>query len=534
MRYTDFKLVESKVKQPLTEVSKMSKSNWKATSETTPVKYVNAVAKSIAKKSTFTYMNGKTEMAGIVDKIIVDGNEMSPEDWNTFALNSYPAFVTSTKFIIDGEEVALNTLLKNEAVKGSLVPNKGDIAEAILGSAIAAKFAVGGRNVTTNDVVKVLKQVVAAGVAEGTTDYQKANIQDDNYKFTLTLNNSSMKPLELWMSEADPMASPKDFRLVTEFEVLPAVVASLQLQIKHAVEYANKNQRATTAVDKAKLDPKDNTIEIISDGGDATQQTSTKVDLKLKFDSVPQRLLSLKAGAVKQFGQVSGGEWNAVSNFFESIFKFRLPDSMKDEFGFKSSNEDDYKAYNYGKGPFAKLYNEMAKQVTKYTAGDNTAQEYKLVQHVYDAINYHATRGEEGVTMVILSPTAKIAYKELAFDARLLAALELYDLQVVNDAGLKNHRISIVGVLKADVAKATLGKAASKISSKAVLVQLRTAMQGGAIRNIVEMGDLLKELANVEKLDKVHTTNTQAAQKPPVADTKAASEPTADDINSTI
>jgi hypothetical protein len=115
---------------------------------------------------------------------------------------------------------------------------------------------------------------------------------------------------------------------------------------------------------------------------------------------------------------------------------------MKQDFGFKSSNEEDYKDYNYNNGPFAKLYSEMAKQVQAYTAGDDASKEFKLVQHVYDAINFHATRGEEGVTMVILSPSAKVAYKELAFDARLLSALELYDLRVTNDQGLSTHRSS--------------------------------------------------------------------------------------------
>jgi hypothetical protein len=171
----------------------------------------------------------------------------------------------------------------------------------------------------------------------------------------------------------------------------------------------------------------------------------------------------------------------------------------------------------------------MAKQVQEYTKGDNTQAEYKLVQKVYDAINFHATRGEEGVTMVILSPSAKIAYKELAFDARLLAALELYDLQVVNEPGLANHRISIIGNLKSDEAVQSLGKdGAVKIPSKNVLVQLRTALSGGAIRNVVEMGALLKDLANIEKLDKAEAEQKiQQTQEPPVDQTKQTNEPNA-------
>ena len=550
MRFSDIKIVESKVKARanLAEASLMGTSKWLSSGDksnsTNPTKYVIATAESIRKQKYFLYAEvgvpGKAidapEKSGMVDKITVNGKEMSTDDWEKYALANYPDFVNNSKFFIDGDEVPLNRLKKNEAVKGSLVPNLGDIAEAVLGAAISAKFALGGRNITTNDVIRVLKDVVAAGVAEGETDYQTVGVIEDNFKFTLTLNSASMKPLKIWIDDEDPMGAVGNLLLVTEYEVATTKLDDMQKQVKDAVEYANTNKRAATAVDKAKLELEGkNEIRIISDGGDATQQSATKVDLKLEYDDQPQRLLSLKAGTVKQFGQVSGGEWETASDFFESIFKFRLPDTMKQEFGFKSSKEEDYKEHNYTQGPFAELYSEMAKQVQAYTAGDDASKEYKLVQNVYDAINWHATRGEEGVTMVILSPSKKIAYKELAFDARLLSALELYDLRVTNDVGLSTHKISVIGELKGKEAVKTLGKdGAEKLNPKSVLVQLSTRTSAGAIRNVVEMGNLLKELANVEKLDaaqvqinKVAPTKTAEPEEAPVDQTKQVNDPNA-------
>mgnify|MGYP006113938535 FL=1 len=550
MRFSDIKIVESKVKArtSLSEASLMGTSKWLSSGDksnsTNPTKYVIATAESIRKQKYFLYAEvgvpGKAidapEKSGMVDKITVNGKEMSTDDWEKYALANYPDFVNNSKFFIDGDEVPLNRLKKNEAVKGSLVPNLGDIAEAVLGAAISAKFALGGRNITTNDVIRVLKDVVAAGVAEGETDYQTVGVIEDNFKFTLTLNSASMKPLKIWIDDEDPMGAVGNLLLVTEYEVATTKLDDMQKQVKDAVEYANTNKRAATAVDKAKLELEGkNEIRIISDGGDATQQSATKVDLKLEYDDQPQRLLSLKAGTVKQFGQVSGGEWETASDFFESIFKFRLPDTMKQEFGFKSSKEEDYKEHNYTQGPFAKLYSEMAKQVQAYTAGDDASKEYKLVQNVYDAINWHATRGEEGVTMVILSPSKKIAYKELAFDARLLSALELYDLRVTNDVGLSTHKISVIGELKGKEAVKTLGKdGAEKLNPKSVLVQLSTRTSAGAIRNVVEMGNLLKELANVEKLDaaqvqinKAAPTKTAEPEEAPVDQTKQVNDPNA-------
>jgi len=526
MRFTQFR-------QPLLEASKMSQGNWKATGEQSPMKYLNATAKSINDKRTFEYKSGKDTKYGVVSKILVNGNNTSTKKWLAYATDNYPEWCRTTEFEIDGENVKVTDLYKNEAVKGSLVPNKGDIAEAILGSAITAKFAAGGRAVKSSDVVRILKGVVAQGEVDGKTDYQTAEVEDDDYKFKLTLNSASMKPLKLWIDEADPMGSPTDFNLVRNFEVDTKVIKSLQTQVDHAVEYANSNKRAMTAVDKAKADPKANIVEVISDGGDATQQSVTKVDLKIAYDGQTTRLLSLKAGSVKQFGQVSGAEWETASDFFESIFDFRLPDNLKTKYKFKSRDSEDYKEYNYSQGPFEKLYAQMAIQVQKYVKGDNTQMEYKLVQKVYDAINFHATRGEEGVTMVILSPTAKIAYKELAFDSRLLSALELYDLRVVNETGSANHRLHVIGNLNSEEAVATVGPdGAQKIPTKNILVTMRTAHSGGAIRNIVEMGPLLKDLANIEKLDKAESEKKQAAtSEPPVEKTKV--QPT-NDPNATI
>ena len=539
MRFSDFRIVESKkiIKEAdvdddvaLPSKTMTAKEISKIDPKTGNRKYVMAIAKSIGLKKPFAVVpEGKTAASnaatfGAIDKIEVNGSVMSADEWQSWANNpeNDAADIMKTKFYIDGSSYTPNKIWKTEAATGSMSINKGDAAEAILGAAITAKFRAGGRSVSKTDVVNILKEVVAKGLYSGTTDYQTAGVEDDDFSFTLTLNSQSMKSLRLWIQEDDPLASPKDFKIVEE-GVDPATIKSLQKSISDAAEYANSNKRAMVAVDKAKADPGKNEVQVISDGGDATQQSSTKVDLKITYDGQATRLLSLKSGTVKQFGQISGAEWGVVSDFFESVLKFRLPDSMKNKFGFKDSSDPDYKEYNYGQGPFAKLYSEMAKQAQAYTQDDNVKKEYNLVKNVYDGINFHATRGEEGVTLVILSPSAKLAYKELAFDSRLLAALELYDLQVINEPGLSNHRISIVGNLKSEEAVQALGKdGAAKLDGKSILVQLRTALSGGAIRNLVEMGELLKDLANVEKLDAAATTQQSTDQeKPPVDQTKA-------------
>ena len=546
MRFSDFRIVESRkiIKEDedfAAPSNTMSGANLYPRGET---KYITAISKSIRAGKPFAFIPiGKAKASkeatfGVIDKIFVDGKEMSVDDWEIFAGNTDNKDAAGkTEFEVDGDIYSVSKMWKTEAVMGGMSINKGDAAEAILGAAITAKFRNGGRDVKPSDVVAILKTVVAQGDISGKTDYQTAGVEDDNFKFMLTLNVQSMKSLRLWIEEEDPLADPKKFAIVRK-GVDPKTIKGLQKQISDATQYANSNKRAITAVEKAKADPKQNTVEVISDGGDATQQSATKVDLKIAYDGQTTRLLSLKAGTVKQFGQGTGGGWDQVSDFFESALKFRLPDSMKDKFGFKdkqSKEDKEYLDYNYSEGPFAKLYAEMAKQAMVYTKDDNVQQEYNLVKNVYDAINFHATRGEEGVTMVILSPSAKVAYKELAFDARLLSALELYDLQVVNQPGLSTHRISIVGNLKTEEAINTLGKDNTvNIPAKSVLVDLSSRKSGGTIRNLVEMGPLLKDLANIEKLDadeaaqKAQTSEPQVAAEPaPVDQTKQTNDPNA-------
>ena len=546
MRYSDLKLVERRiVKEDDDFIAPSNTMNGAQLYPRGEFKYIKSIAKSIRSGRPFAFIPAgmtkadKEATFGVIDKIFLDGKEVSVDDWEIFANqeDNKKAVANTTKFEVDGEMFPISRMWKTDAVMGAMAINKGDAAEAILGAAITAKFRNGGRDVKENDVVAILKTVVEQGEINGKTDYQTVGIEDDNFKFLLTLNAQSMKSLKLWFREDDPMAAPKGFDIVKK-GVPAKTIEDLQKQISNAVAYANSNKRAITAVEKAKTDPGQNTVEIMSDGGDASQQSVTKVDLKIAYDGQVTRLLSLKAGAVKQFGQGSGGGWTQVSDFFESVLNFRLPDKLKDKFGFidpQGPRDKSYLDHNYANGPFAKLYAEMAKQAMAYTAGDDSRKEYNLVKTVYDAINYHATRGEEGVTMVILSPSAKIAYKELAFDARLLTALELYDLKVINEPGLSNHRISIVGTLKGDEAVNALGKdAANKIDTKAVLVQLRSAKSGGTIRNLVEMGPLLKDLADIEKLDKAEAerkaqqSEPQADQEqPPVEKTKQTNDPNA-------
>ena len=484
-------------------------------------KYIKSIAKSIQKRATFIFQRSKNEgpAVGEIKEIRVDDKPISAEDWEAWASNPEvdKNAVMKTKFVVDGEEFEPNKMYKSEAVTGLSI-NKGDLTEVILGAALTAKYYRGGANVSASDIVGFMQDVVQNQKVTVETNYNTAGIKEDQVEFFLTLNAASMAGIKAWLQEPDPMSSSiKDFEVVAKRGVDPKLIKEAQALVKDGAQYANASKQIEVAVNKAKADPNRNLVEILSDGGDASQQSITKVDLKVMFDGTPTRLLSLKSGTVGQFGQESGASWEAAKRFVDTTLQIDLPDNLKEQFGFKDpegTRDNSYLKYNYGAGPFAKLYSYIEKKVKEYTEGNNTRKEYNLVQIVYDAINYHATKGEEGVTMVILSPSAKIAYKELAFDARLLQALELYDLHVVNHPGKANHQLVVYGTLIGSEAKQELGANADKLPASTKLFQLRSAMQSGAVRNVIEMGQLLKDLADIEKLEKQDGPGAGSEEKP--------------------
>ena len=95
--------------------------------------------------------------------------------------------------------------------------------------------------------------------------------------------------------------------------------------------------------------------------------------------------------------------------------------------------------------------------------------------------------------MVILKSTPNAAgYKELFFGPELHEAMKQFDLKIIYQA--TPPKIQIYGVPVGTDAK-------EKFTGKELLVQIRSNLKGdtakGYIRNLVEMGDLLKHIADV-------------------------------------
>lgn len=410
-------------------------------------------------------------------------------------------------------------IVKDELYSGKLRVNKGNIAEIILGCAVTAKYENPLRHITSEDLINVARRVAQGnGTATG-----KAG--KDIISFTVSVPEADKKGFNSYIGMDPDGKKPEDYGIGKD------LLKAIGQHIDNAVKYVNNSPRIAAAVEKAAKDERENQIEVISDGGNAEEQKTTKADLKILIDGSKINLLSIKAGDVGQFGQVSGYEFERLNDFFLSSVHMELGNKVKASFMAvneklsreeKDANKEEVRTVNYTKG-FKLAYDEIYKNLSRLTG--SVEGQADLLKRVYRGLLYHATRNDTNVEMIILSPNAQKAFHELTFGPELENALQDYQLTVHRGTTEKMHEIYIYGYPKTDKVKKVQG------SSKELLIKLRSYAQKKAVRNIVEMGDLLKDIADWEKIEerkasKVATAptanqhlKTQQPAVPPVQDT---------------
>ena len=381
----------------------------------------------------------------------------------------------------DGKTVRLTQIQKTADFKGGKPFNSGDVSEGLIGAAVTARFISRDKDIDAQDIVAVIKDLgegtkvgKTGNNLLGTTRGRSAN---DNIEFKLALNQANYKMLQTVAK--DPANTHPD----------------ITKMINSAVLFANTNPGVLAAVDKIVDDTDANQVVVDSDG--VSEQSGTKADLFLSIDGTTVNLLSLKAGDVKQFGQVSGYNFRAIQQFFEQTFGASIPDSLR------TAEEGDARA---GFQDIQSAYQEAEADIQKELAGQNVKREADFVERLYKGIAYHATRNDAGISMVILNTGAVPGYKELAFGPELDQAMRQVDLDVVLTTKDNSSVLQIFGT-KAD-------------GSRSQLLQMRSNYQieSGTpyVRNRVEMGPLLKEIALIEKEE---SKPKAAKQKGPIDDT---------------
>ena len=416
-------------------------------------------------------------------------------DGTNFASPEQILLIKKNKFkTIDGYEVPWGSIYKSKEIQNNpdldLDPdseeeaqsskfwNLGNVVEGIMGAAVTAKFLNPDATVTTATIMKILKSAKYESSLKVNTIRRSysGRLKNDTIKFTLSLNQKDNEALTLSYENSEELIAYKKGE-----EIFRAY--------ENAAEYVNSAKTVKEALDRVISDPNPNSVLIESEGAAAENQRGTKADLFITIDGKKERLLSLKAGVVPQVGQMSGAAFETLEAFFKSVIGFGLPASMNNDTDFpKDSRDEDVKKYILRNG-FMKAYKHIYSSLRSTLSGDNNYKEYNFTSQVFNGLKHHATLDED-VIIVYVSPNAKKAYMEISIGKELREALEHYDLQ----PQLTNTTLKIVGVPKDEI-----GKKMNKGKTE-VLFQLRSSTQGNALRNAVEIGTLVKSLADLEKI----------------------------------
>lgn len=412
------------------------------------------------------------------------------------------------------DNVRLTNIYKDEKIKGELKPNMGNVSEALLGCAVAAKFIKQGGTVTEKDLADIGKQLAQnKGII-------RASAGKDTLEFKVSIPFMDKKAFYAWLGEGR--------KTLQDYKVPKESVDLIERRAKIAVEYANTSKRVDSAIKAAQDDPNNNKVDVISDGGEKENQSTTKVDLKILIDGQEsaKRLLSVKAGDVAQFGQVVGANFDHVSEFFNS-FNVPLSPAVKKYFyeivkGTRDSSIE--KQHNFDNGMF-EAYRDAAKKLKAKAKVDPSG----LVEDIYQGLLQHLTRKEEGVEMVILDPDDKKAFRELSFGAEFELAMRQLELVVVENMEGKAHIISIYGYPVGSIAKKFIPSKNKDAKNK--LVDLKSQFKDGTVRNMTAMGGLLKDIADIENYieKQAEEPAPEKEVKPavPVANTKKPVAPSA-------
>jgi hypothetical protein len=402
--------------------------------------------------------------------------------------------------------------------------NDGEVAETFLGAALFARFQ-STKLINVNDVISVLKS--ATPILGG---FEAAGNRGNNPVTLRAINKPQNNDVvdQYINSNAD---------LAKKF---PKAVAGLTTALNACVAYVNESKKVADAINEIEANPAKESIEVKTDG--VSDQKGTKADLTLKIGN-KIRLLSLKVNAVKQFGQDTGATPEVITTFFQRFIPDVIPDpkntlvstwpdmSRTGTLAAKKAGGDLQQIAKNVYNLIGQVYQNVDVQLQAKLTDPKIAA--SLVTDLYNGIIHHAQGATAGQTLVILNPGGKAAWKELEFGLPLLEALQSFRLEAsVGVAGVKGERNHILRIFgraidaKASTAMTTkidnpadAAKAAKDITKKRVpvdpemLIQLRSYVQeaGPTIRNIVEMGPLLKSITEVQEINATPDTAPTAA-----------------------
>jgi stalled ribosome alternative rescue factor ArfA len=366
-----------------------------------------------------------------------------------------------------GYVVPLSYLLKTAEFGGTAkketgVANRGELAEGVLGAATFARIAKRpGKPITYDEVLKVIQSLPKTDTGGSISKNVKTGGVTDKITLTVRLG-------------ANTYADLIDTQKLTSD-------ALMNSYIKSTVQFVNDYTRLYANFFERNGRPDE--VEIVSDG--VSENTDRKTDVYMIYvDEAGNRQLkhfdiSLKAGTVKQFGQVGyGRSTSPIENRFAKVMElFTQFGVNQNSFTFRPEQFQD----DDGVALIKDLYKQAVELINQKLMGSDPATEYEYLDQIAQGVTYFATSND---------PTVKL----LQLDKGRYYVLDF-----------KKLRPKLDGIdLEAQYAETSSGDPIVRIHDKnnpknsGRLLQIRTKQDSnGYIRQILEKEPLLKKLISV-------------------------------------
>lgn len=349
--------------------------------------------------------------------------------------------------------------------------NKGDVSEGILAAAITARFVSKSARINEQDVIRMIRKLKkGTGGFKGVTSLTSFDSPNKNTRIV----DEVVCKVNLAENNMKAFLDPKTYSATNK---------DMTALVRAAVQYANGTNIMKWA-DLMYENNQKNKIEVNAEG--LLDQTGTKVDLKVVIDGKQAGVgVSLKAGDVKQFGQVGGSK-------FDSMVSLWGPLGVKYSGRFEKDYED-MLAKKEVAPALTTAYSEAVKQIKRLSQ----EQLQKALAAFMDA---HATSGEKDVVLVQLNRGEATVYNFENLKKKLVGQEITINLtsgltDKLNDGGFKG---------KASMPKNKIPKVEFLVGGK-VLVSVRLKLEGNRIdskgkklpltvRSYVEKGPVTTQL----------------------------------------
>lgn len=443
---------------------------------------------SIFSRDTYTYghkvkvaaENEKGKLAiEKIQQIYPDFNPSEPLTWVEAAPKKAPRIIlskSSTEKYFKRENGEVFALVAGPSTLEGILNhadriNRGDISEAILGAALAAKLIKRGSDsigpIDLNDIQQVLAKAI--GTSSGSLIY---TVEDKNSKiadkisFRLRLPSGSM----------DIIKNKKSW---SKFEDL----------FSSATEYANSadaEKYSNHFYKNGKVDE----ILITSDGVSDQKGRKTDIDVVVrdpatgKVRSLKSLDLSLKADSIKYGQSSSGGLTKDYNEWYSKAKKVFEPFGITVDL--PATGKKDILTF------YTKIYKQVAQKLNDALSGNNPDKETNFVEKVADVINMHGSAGNPNLRLVSFSKGSHTVHSFATVKQRLIS--NNINLAARFKMGSRSGKPSI------EIFDSTSNK---------VLTSIRFYLTSKGSTNYFEKGPLLHELTMITKI-KSPTAPTQS------------------------